>query len=477
MVFMFRELLARIQRRTIRLQTDPALQNQILPIYRNNSGIEFHFSLFDLVVAIATSRSVAPTESSKFSQATDFLKIFAGNNQELRISLENLHLEQKQHMSKHLGEGLSLIVAEKLFDLKKSTISRIRRRRNQSKPDFMGFTKSHLKIVWEAKGSTDPFKPREIAHAINQKSNERANSAFASLAKLNTETMIKVNLYDPTTLPLSGDILDYHLSRIKHYVNLFNFIGQKELSRYFKLLGKRLEKDREFPEFQEKVELFNRIKEKSIKLRIYDEFYLGNIERVGEARYFYVGFDERLLSVQGFFDFEDYEEKLEFKQSRNFFKITKDGICYGVLHDLEDLRNLGMTKEIVIPEIPYYKDKISIRDLDYMLHSQIVEYVKYLFKRERFKIRTEKYEKNKRYDLLVSKERKKYIVEIKKKVPESFEQLRSYMDEKAVIFITIRKVPEKMILFAQNYNIFIIDRTSLNDIIKKHKTITQLLKE
>ena len=126
-------------------------------------------------------------------------------------------------------------------------------------------------------------------------------------------------------------------------LNLFNFIGQKELSRYFKLLGKRLEEDREFPELQEKVELFNKIREKSIKLRMYDEFYLGNIERVGDASYFHVGFDERLLSVQGFFDFEDYEEKLEFKQSRNFFKITKDGICYGVLHDLEDLRNLGMT--------------------------------------------------------------------------------------------------------------------------------------
>jgi len=473
---MFEGIITRLQRRKIRLETDPLLQGQIANDYQSNSPIDFRFSLFDLIYAIGTCRTVSRTKSNKFSLALDYLRVFAGNNaNELRI-VQDLDIEQKQAISRYVGEGLSLVIAEKLFNLRKSTIRRIRRRRKVSKPDFVGFSPP-LKVVWEAKGSTDAIRPDEIARAINQKSREPADIAFASFATLKSESITEVRLEDPPTLPLGGDHLKQQLSRVMHYVNVFNFIGQTELSRYFELMGKRLKHDRRFPEIREKIELFERIREKSVKLTINRRCYLGNIERVGDSVFFYVGFDEELLSISDFLGFIDYEEDLRFEQDRNTFRVTKDGICFGYLRDLNKLRDLGVTREINIQEIPYYRDTLSIRDLDAMLHFQLVEHIEYLFRREGFGVSREPFEDNKRYDLIVSKEGNRFIVEIKKNLIKSFEMLKDSKTADAALLITTMNVSDGDILYAKSFNVLILDRKSLKAILRKRKRITDFLKE
>lgn len=474
--FMFEGIITRFQPRKIKLETDRSLQGHIVIDYRSNSPIEFGFSLFDLIYAIGTCRTVARTKANKFSLALDFLEVFVRNNtNELRI-IDDIDIEQKQAISRYVGEGLSLVIAEKLYNLQKSTITRIKRKRNESKPDFMGFSPS-FKVVWEAKGSTDAIRPDEIVHAKNQKAREPADIAFASFTTLKSESITEVWLEDPPTLPLDGDYLKQQLSRVMHYVNVFNFIGQTELSRYFRLLGKRLESDRSFPEFDEKVELFDRIREESIKLTINRKGYLGNIERVGDSVFFYVGFDEKLLSIPDFLNFIDYEEDLRFEQDRNTFRVTRDGICYGYLRDMGKLRDLGVTREINIQKIPYYRDTLSIRDLDDMLHFQLVEHIEYLFKSEGFEVSKESFEDNKRYDLIVSKEGKKFIVEIKKNVIKSFEQLKDFKTADAALLITTMNISDEDILYAKSFNISIIDRKSLKAIMRKRKRITAFLKE
>jgi len=473
---MFKGIITRFQPRIIRLETDPSLQGQIAIDYRSNSPIDFRFRLFDLIYAIGTCRTVSRTKTNKFSLALDFLRVFAGNSaNELRI-VQDLDIEQKQAISRYVGEGLSLVIAEKLYSLRKSTIRRIQRRRNESKPDFVGFSPP-LKVVWEAKGSTDVIRPDEIARAINQKAREPADIAFASFATLNSESITEVRLEDPPTLPLGGDHLKQQLSRVLHYVNVFNFIGQTELSRYFELLGKRLEHDRRFPEFHEKIELFERIKEESIKLTINRKCYLGNIERVGDSVFFYVGFDEELLSISYFLSFIDYEEDFRFEQDGNTFRVTRDGICYGYLRDLDKLRDLGFTREIDIQEIPYYRDTLSILDLDDMLHFQLVEHIEYLFRREGFGVSREPFEDNKRYDLIVSKEGNRFIVEIKKNLIKSFEMLKDSKTADAALLITTMNVSDGDILYAKSFNVLILDRKSLKAILRKRKRITDFLKE
>jgi len=475
---MFEEIITRFQQRKIRLQIDPLLRNQIVARYRN-SPIELSFSLFDFAYAIGTCRSVAPTKANKFSLALDFLKILLQNNaNELRILInDNESTEQKQDISKYAGEGLSLIIAERLYNLRRSTIARIRRRGNESKPDFMGFNPP-LKVVWEAKGSTDVIGQDEINHAKNQKVNEPADIAFASLAALKSESITEVLVEDPPTLPLEEDVLKQQLSRVMHYVNIFNFIGQTELSRYFSLLRKRLERDRRFPEYNEKERLFEKIRDKSIRLAIKEWNYLGNIERIGDSAFLYIGFDERLLSVQGFLNFMDYDEDFTFKQEKNTFAVTRDGICYGYISDLTELRNLGFMREIDVQKIPYYRDNLSIRDLDYMLHFQLVEHIKYFFTREGFEVRKEVLEDNKRYDLIAIKEGKKYIVEIKKDVIiKSFEHIKNYQNADAALLITTMNISDEDIRYARGLNIIIIDRRYLKAVIRNQASISDLLRK
>lgn len=480
---MFEGVIARLQKRKIRLRTDQLLQRQIVTRYRSNSPIDFSFSLFDLVYAIGTCRTVAATRANKFSVGLDFLEIFPRSTaDELRILVNSDEsIEQKQHISRYVGEGLSLVVAEKLYNLEKSTITRIKRRGNESKPDFVGYspvTPSALrsKVVWEAKGSMDAIGPNEIAHAKYQKQKEPADIAFVSLAALKSMSMTEVSIEDPPALPLEGRDLDRQLSRIMHYVNTFNFIGQPDLSRYFILLGKRLERDRRFPEFDEKVQLFEEIRSEFIRLGISAKYFLGSIERVGESSFFYVGFDERLLSVLDFLNFVDYDEDFTVKQGRNTFTITRDGICYGYLRDLLGLRDLGFTREIDMEEIPFYRDTLSIRDLDDLLEFQLVEHIKYLFAREGFEVRRETLENGKRYDLIVSKERKRYVVEVKKDVIiKSFEQIRGLRDVNAAFLVTTMFISDEDIRYARDLNVIIIDRRSLKAIIRNKESISHLL--
>jgi hypothetical protein len=281
---MFEEIVARLQKRKIQLRTHHSLLGQIVTRYRSSSPTEFKFSLFDLLCAIGTCRTVADTKAFKFSIVLDYLEVFPRNTaNELRILIKDEDdVERKQKISRNVGEGLSLVIAERLFNLEKSTITKIKRRKNQSKPDFMGFTPL-LKVVWEAKGSVNPIGQSVIKRAKRQKRREPADVAFVSLTSLKSQSITEVRLEDPPALPLEGDNLNRQLSRILHYVNTFNFIGQAELGRYFNLLGKRFEKNRSFPEFGQKVELFEKIRDKSIRLAIKDWSFLGNIERIGDS--------------------------------------------------------------------------------------------------------------------------------------------------------------------------------------------------
>jgi Holliday junction resolvase len=186
--------------------------------------------------------------------------------------------------------------------------------------------------------------------------------------------------------------------------------------------------------------------------------------------------------VEGFLNFVDYREDFVFKQDKNTYTVTRDGICYGYVSDLAELRDLGFTREIDIQKIPYYRDSISIRDLDDMLHFQLVEHMRYLFAREGFHVRKEVFEGNKRHDLIASKERKKYIVEVKKGIKEdviikSLEQITRYRNAGAALLVTTTKISDEYIRYAREMNIIIIDRRYLKAIIRNQASISDLLKK
>jgi hypothetical protein len=65
----FEQIITRFQRGKIVLKIDPALQNGITRNYRGNPSVEFGFSLFDLVCAIGSCKTVANTKANKFPLA------------------------------------------------------------------------------------------------------------------------------------------------------------------------------------------------------------------------------------------------------------------------------------------------------------------------------------------------------------------------------------------------------------------------
>src|SRR3989338_3759455 len=282
---MFENILSRFQDRHVIVTIDPLMHPRIRSSFR----------------------SIGPVRL-KFTDAAEFLERFMKNDgNELRILIDIEDDDDKQEISEHIGAGLSIILAEKLCGIPRSSIRRIKRSHRQTKPDFEGFL-NNLRIIWESKGSINPFSQGTIDHARNQKNSEPASFAFASFATLNSDCVTSIKVDDPPTLPLNGDELKSNLAKVKHYIDLFNFIGQAELSKYFKFVGKRLTEDTKFPEFGEKVRLYDKIKRDYIRINIMDRVFLGNIERISKSEFLFTGFDERLLSVHSFIEFRDSEE-------------------------------------------------------------------------------------------------------------------------------------------------------------------------
>ena len=132
---------------------------------------------------------------------------------------------------------------------------------------------------------------------------------------------------------------------------------------------------------------------------------------MGNDSYLFAGFDENLLSVQGFLAFVDYQEDRTFRQEVNTFQISRDGICYGYITDLKMLESLG-ANPIDVNQIYYFWDTFSIRDADYMMHFQLVEFAKYLFQREGLEVQGEISAETRNYDLVVKKKEKIFAVEV-----------------------------------------------------------------
>ena len=327
--------------------------------------------------------------------------------------------------------------------------------------------------MWEAKGSTGAISADEKRHAKDQKMTEPADLAFACFAEIKSDCATEVSLEDPPLLPYRGEDLERQFARVMHYVNVFRFIGQSGLSqRYFELMGKRIESDINFPEFDEKQRLFV----KSVKIQIYGRHYLGNIQRIGNDSYLYAGFDESLVSVQGFLAFVDYTEDMTFKQHGNTFQISRDGICYGYITDLKLLETLG-ARPIDVNQIFYYWDNFTIRDTDYMLHFQLVEFAKYLFQREGFEVQKESFLERRNYDLVVMKKEKMFAVEVKKDVIiKTFDQLKNFRNHFTPVIITIVNVSDEDIQYAKDFGVLIIDRRRLRSIIWEERKIWGFLR-
>ena len=471
---MWEELFSRITKKKISLEVDPLLFPHT--ISQEGAPDFLEITLFDLIIAIGIGKTRRITKKIKFADSAEFLERFIKDDNNLKIKIME-DVDDKIGISKEIGEGLSIILSEKLFGVKRSSISKISRR-GESKPDFEGFTVSNKKIVWESKGTTtNNFSNGTINHAINQKRKVDADASFVSLSYLKENSTTKVKLIDPPTLPLSGSELEKALVKVKHYVDTFNFIGQSEIAKYFRLVSKRLKNDTNFAEFGDKTSLFEEIKSTYPFLQEDGRLFYGNIEKLSEDKYIFVGFDQKLLSVFNLLEFEEYREDYSFVTNRpeNKFFVSRDGICYGLLKNLSGLERVDSNK------IKNYKENISISDVDDMYKYEIYSLIEYYLKKENISISKEVLLEPKiRADGIIEVKNSQYIIEIKSNnIIKGYDFLKKIINKNDIkngILITRKKISNDDISEARNNKIVIIDRERLKKIIRGKRKISSYLK-
>lgn len=457
--------------------------NSLIPHLRESNNVniidtqKIQINLFKLIRAVGTiqTRRENPSNLQKIIDKSDLLD-WIKNTDEFRIK-KHPDTDKQISISEDLGVGLAVLIADHFFKIKWSTLGKIPRI-SGSYPDIRCFSDLGMEIVIEAKGTINSSFRNNVQKpdARNKKNNITADINIASCALLNENSITNVEYLDPPHISPEDKRYAESLLRADHYTRFFNLIGQKELSKYFNLMRKRIINDRNFKEFTYKQELYFKIKSNYLKINRNNVNFLGNIEQHDKNSFIFIGIDEKLLSLNGFVDFQDYAEDFYIKEGNNEFYITSDGIIFGLL------KNLKFIKNQIKAEIHHYFDFVTIADLDSMKENTIIEFFEFIFKNIGCKIIKSDYE-NRTFDLNIEFENKKIAIEFKKSIKsniEAMEQLQSFLNADKTIhkamLITLGKLKSQPYQVAKRNNILIIDREALKKIIKNHKLFLNYLK-
>ncbi|CAF4563383.1 unnamed protein product [Rotaria sp. Silwood1] len=177
-------------------------------------------------------------------------------------------------ISGDLGIGVGLMILINFFKVERSTISKITS--SKLRPDIV-CKRDNLTIILECKGTSDAASFNVMAaRAVRQKNSRNANIKIASVTIFNQNNISQNFLIDPPSMLENRP--DPILLKAQHYINVFNMIGEVELSLYFKTLKRRLSNPEDEVNYDIKVDLFSKIQEeyKRISARgymFYGKFY------------------------------------------------------------------------------------------------------------------------------------------------------------------------------------------------------------
>lgn len=441
------------------------------------------FSLFDLISSVGTiqTRIEKPSLRSKFDVNSD-LFAWLENGQDFRIKVALNDAEAKKRVSEDFGIGLAAVITDKLFGIKTNTLAKINS--YGKRPDFQCSTSLNKFMVIEGKGTFSSSKRSiQISNALIQKTTKRADIKIASSSLLKTNMISNVKYVDPPIIPPDDPEYLKRLLMAYHYSQAFNYIGQKELSRYFSLMAERIMHDREFPEYNTKEKLFEDIKRDYLKISINDFTFLGRLDLLDDGKYVFSGFDERLLWVAGFLDFEEYDNTLSFSNEENIFNVSKDGICLGLIENLNSLPlhiKLAINDQILKGRVKHYQDYTTIEDIDVMGQLSFYEYFEYLLKEIGFRIsRNSGLRERHGSDFYLEYEGKQIIIEIKKTSRyfslSAIETFAKRANGYKKLLITNGRINRLTREFIQNNNIIVVDRSMLIEIINNRHLLIEIL--
>ena len=477
-----RDIATLFQNKNILVDIDPLLLPHIKSADKITTQRIISFNLYQLIYHIGTiqSRRFAPSNRLKFLDKIDLVEKIYTNTNDFRIKINEIRQvngsETLISISEDFGIGISVIIAESLFNTKRSTIQKIYG--TGRRPDWKCQLTDNRIFVAEGKGATSIAKSRtQLAHALDQKTREPGDIRVASLTVLNENTISTNRYLDP---PIENDNMSpemqNHILRAGHYASVFSFLGNSRLSRYYSQMRKRLEGIITSQEQNLKDQIFRELRFNEPSIIFKHEKFIGSFYNIENDKYLFVGVDKRLLSFQGFISYSEFENDFEQIIEDNVYILFKDGVL------VIEILNIKFFSNIVNPnEIKNYQDNITISDIDEMNEISFSKYFEYILKENGFSnIREQTYTNNLFIDLEAKKGNQTFYFEFKifksKRIGnKSIQQILDFsrrIDYGKLILVTNAKLD---IATIKRNNVIIIDREKLDQLTKNSKLLTELI--
>lgn len=445
-----------------------------------NRIIRISLNRLILNIGILQSRLFATSNRLKWFDKAELIEKIYGDTNEFRIKISEIRAyrgpEDLTTICADFGVGISVSIAEKLFNIKRSTVKKIDG--TGIRPDWKCQTQDDRILIVEAKGSTNSYTSnRQEIRALQQKATHNGDVQIASLTVLNENKITTNRFLDP---PIESDnkspIMQKHILRAGHYASAFSFLGNSRLSRYYSQMKKRLEGMISPFEQNLKDATFRELRTNDPSIEFRHKEFVGSFYQVENGKYFFVGIDKRLLSYTGFINFEDYENDITDFEYGNSYILYEDGIL------LVDIDNIDHFDNIIDKsEIENFQEKITVSDIDAMTEISFVKYFIYLLKEVGFEeIEQEISIGNLRVDLVGYYDNEYYFFEFKinkrKKISNSlFDQFNNYRDriEKGKLILVTNADTAKMNFTLPDFTI--IDRNGLKEIAKDKYSLLELI--
>jgi hypothetical protein len=477
-----RDIAALFQNKNIQVVIDPLLLPHIKSADKITTQRIISFNLYQLIYHIGTiqSRRFAPSNRLKFLDKIDLIEKIYSNTNEFRIKINEIRQingsETLISISEDFGIGISVVVAESLFNIKRSTIQKIYG--TGRRPDWKCQLTDNRIFVAEGKGATSiATSNTQQVRALDQKTREPGDIRIASLTVLNEDTISTNRYLDP---PIENDNvtpeMQNHILRAGHYASVFSFLGNSRLSRYYSQMRKRIEGIITSQEQNLKDTTFRELRFNDPTISFKEQDFVGSFYNIQNVKFLFVGVDKRLLSYQGFISYNEFESDVEETIQDNVFILYKDGVL------VIEILNIDVFSDIVnISVIKNYQDNITISDIDEMNEISFSKYFEYILKENGFTNLTEQTNRNDLFvDLSATKGNQIFYFEYKlfrnKRIGrDSIQQVSEFrrrLDNGKLILITNAKLTNTQF---DNENIIIIDREKLDQLTKNSNLLNDLI--
>jgi hypothetical protein len=466
--------------RNISIEIDPALLPELTCLDKTSTNRIVTFNLYKLIYYIGTiqSRRFATSNRLKWIDKVDLIEKISRDTNEFRIRINDIRQlngsETLKSISEDFGVGISVVIAEKLFNIKSSTIERIYG--SSKRPDWKCQTLGNKLLVIESKGSTSyQTSASQQQNAIVQKNKVNGDIKIASLTVLNENSISTNRFIDP---PINAseisEEMENHILRAGHYATVFSFLGNSKLSKYYSQMRKRLEGNIGNVEQILKNQTFRNLAFNTPQIAFSSREYVGTFYKIETTKFLFVGVDVNLLSFEGFINFQEYNEDIDTQINDDHYILYKDGI---LIIEINNINNYSQYVEI--SSIRNYQEQITISDIDEMNEISLSKYFKYLLEKNDFyNIREEYKISNINVDLIATHNEIQYYFEFKifKKKKISRLNIPNYPIsenyENRYFLVTNSSLIDDGLF---HKDIRIIERSILNEIIKNPYSLIEIL--